>query len=63
MDWVSWLVVGLLAAGGVGALVLYVRRQIERDPCRGCPGCSVRVQRLARERAARRRERLERKAM
>ncbi len=63
MDWIGWLVVGLMAAGGVGALVLYIRREIERDPCRGCPGCSVRVQRLAREKEARKRERLGNRAL
>jgi hypothetical protein len=63
MDWVSWLVVGLLVAGGVLALVLYVRREVQRDPCRGCPGCSVRVQSIARKREARRAARLKRGAL
>lgn len=45
MSWPGWLLLGLVAAGAVVGLVLFIRREKHNDPCRGCPGCSPRARR------------------
>jgi hypothetical protein len=47
MSWPGWLLLGLVAAGAVVGLVLFIRREKRNDPCRGCPGCSPRSKRRA----------------
>ena len=47
MSWPAWLLLGLVAAGAVVGLVLFIRREKRNDPCRGCPGCSPRSKRRA----------------
>ncbi len=53
----SWLIIVLMIAGAVGVLVLYARREINKDPCKGCAGCSVAAQSKAKKKRERKQRR------
>ena len=52
----NWLIIVLMIAGAVGVLVLYARREINKDPCKGCAGCSVAAQAKAKKKRRERKQ-------